>query len=203
MAYIRSVLGLATILAGTAVAVPALAQPAGCTVAATATHGERTYLLCSSNVYWGTARDACAGYSPDGTAYYLTRIDDVTENGQVDTLIGGEDAWIGANDIVAEQQWRWVFGNTLFCSQTAGVDGCATTFGYNNWDGIQPDNATSSSDDQHCAAMRQSDGQWDDRFCGNRADRGGNPGYQFDQINWVCEGAHSVWQWCDPEWRVM
>ncbi|MBK6577725.1 MAG: DUF4215 domain-containing protein [Sandaracinaceae bacterium] len=36
--------------------------------------------------------------------------------------------------------------------------------------------------------MRQSDGQWDDRFCGNRADRGGNPGYQFDQINWVCEG---------------
>jgi cysteine-rich repeat protein len=188
LSNIRSVLVLATAVAAAAVAAPAKAQPAGCTVGATVTHGERVYYRCDNDVHWGVARDRCAAYAPNGTAYYLTRIDDSTENGQVDTLIGGADAWIGASDIVSEQQWRWVFGDTLFCSNSPGPDGCAMTFGYNNWDPGEPNNASGSSDDQHCAAMTEGDGRWDDRFCGNRADRGGNPGYEFDQINWVCEG---------------
>ncbi|MBD2260368.1 lectin-like protein [Pseudanabaena sp. FACHB-2040] len=97
--------------------------------------------VVGSGLTWADARNAAAARNFVGTSGYLATITSQNEQNFVQGLIQG-NAWIGASDVDAEGQWRWVTGpesGTLFWQ--GNQSGSVTASGFSNWFITEPNNA--------------------------------------------------------------
>ena len=80
----------------------------------------------------------------------LAKIESAEENTFINSILAGEDAWIGLNDKAAEGSYVWSDGSAL------GT--------FTNWDTNQPNPANSANQD--CVKIEgSSSGTWDDVGC--------------------------------------
>ena len=104
------------------------------------------YKLYTEKLSWDSAQYECSctgGHS-------LAKIESVEENTFVNSLLGGEDAWIGLNDKTTEGSYVWTDGSAL------GT--------FKPWDSSQPNPDT--SDNQDCVKIEGGNsGSWDDVGC--------------------------------------
>jgi len=75
----------------------------------------------------------------------LAAIESQAEQDKADSMVGGQDTWIGGNDIASSQVWVWSSSATL---------------GYTNWFTNRP----KDNDGQDCVKMK-TDGRWDNIVC--------------------------------------
>ncbi|MDH3486150.1 MAG: C25 family cysteine peptidase, partial [Myxococcales bacterium] len=121
------------------------------------------YLLCDTSHTTSNAKTICEGL---GSGWTLARIEDATENGYVDGLIG-DHLWIGGHDEAVEGVWRWRDGVQFWQGDETG-----TPIGglYTNWKSGEPN----AGADEDC--LRQENGGfWQDRKC-------------TDKERFICEG---------------
>ncbi|HEU0030339.1 MAG TPA: C-type lectin domain-containing protein [Kofleriaceae bacterium] len=83
-------------------------------------------------------------------AMHLATIRSASENTTADSLIGGNDVFIGLNDIVAEGQYRW-------------PDGSAPVF--TNYRSGEPNNGGGGGSEDCTLLEGSRGGTWDDRAC--------------------------------------
>ena len=107
-------------------------------------YNDHPYLFCTQNRTWSVAKGECAQYG-----YYLTTIEDASENAWLDSVADGYSSgrwWIGINDITVENYWDW--------------DGPYTTF--ESWNNGQPDGGSN----ENCGLLNQQSGaDWSDANC--------------------------------------
>ncbi len=100
---------------------------------------DRDYLLCTLDVSWGEARDAC-----DDMGMKLVTVEDAAEHAwlatQTDDPLG---TWIGARDLAIEGDWVWVGESEPFFGP--GAPGGAFTA----WGTFEPNNLAT----EDCAAI--------------------------------------------------
>jgi len=130
----------------------ATANPTAC-IATTATcevgwslSGTKCFKVEAGPSNWLASLTSCIGLG--GT---LAKIEEQEQQDVVYGLAGTDQVWIGLTDFLTEGTFAWADGTVLG--------------GYNNWlagNNPQPDNAGGN---QHCAAMRPSDGTWNDIIC--------------------------------------
>lgn len=113
------------------------------------------YYRSGAALDWPSAKSAC-----EANGAYLAAITSSTENGIVDTLIGGTDHHIGGTDSAVEGTWLWSNNGSNFWIGDAF--GAAVGGAYTNWAGNEP--FAGSAGSQQCLKF-QSDGTWDDDFC--------------------------------------
>ena len=70
--------------------------------------GRSEYLYCATIENRDGADADCATIAP---GWALTRVDDSGENAFIDVLGGGNNVWIGGDDLAVEGQWRWPDGD--------------------------------------------------------------------------------------------
>ena len=112
---------------------------AGC--AAASTFNGNCYWLNTTDLTWQAARTACQAH---GAGYDLVSIDDAAENAFVTSILAGDVAWIGLNDITTEGTFVWASGSTST---------------YRNWRQIEP-----NSFSEDCAYIQRSPGNIQDAF---------------------------------------
>lgn len=117
----------------------------------------RDYELVTTTATWEDAR--VAAIEAGG---HLVNISSEKEQACVREIEDGNDVWIGASDQAEEGMWRWTgVKKGLFWRG----DGSGTAYGYENWNGGEPNN----SGNEDCAVMFD-DGLsslWNDSDCGN------------------------------------
>jgi len=102
--------------------------------------GASCYRVVELPGFWPAARDACTDLGG-----HLVIIADADENARVRALSTLPSTWIGATDVLVEDDWRW-------------VDGSAVTF--QPWAPLQPDNFLNED-----CIVQQEDGAWNDTSC--------------------------------------
>ena len=114
---------------------------------------------------WTAAQSVCQGR---GGA--LARIDSLTENSLIASLVGANRAFIGASDLATEATFLW-------------SDGTALAGGFTHWRTGEPNNANGAFQED-CAVIegQNTDPTWDDRPC-DTDPAAGVPGLYF----YVCE----------------
>ncbi len=167
---------------------PVTAAPRGVTVTLGASAlfnaetGHYYEFVPSRRISWTTARAAAEdrsrygqqGYPAGmyGLQGYLATITSATENAFLTEKVSGS-AWIGANDALAEGEWRWVTGpegledegkGRLFCAGPASA--CAVRNGsYLNWNVREPNNTGTNppgEDYAHMMSWTRPAGMWND-----------------------------------------
>ena len=113
------------------------------------TDGLTYFALCSDDLVWSDARDACDVFGP---AADLATIDNADDNTLLIELTS-EDHSIGLSDIDEEGEWVWVDGTV---SITGGVKQ-----DYNGWSGTQPSGGFS----QNCGELDPDQSGWADTGC--------------------------------------
>jgi uncharacterized repeat protein (TIGR01451 family) len=138
-----------------------------------ASTGHYYQYIASSQISWENARTAAAGLSYCGRQGYLATVTSQAENDFIRSKLGG-NAWMGASDSGNESYWCWVTGpegaanngsGTYFFKQTGAAfdsphrptvysgnvvyGGDAIAGLYNNWDSLQPDDASPGEDYAH------------------------------------------------------
>jgi hypothetical protein len=68
-------------------------------------------------------------------------------------------AFIGANDVTTEGEWRWADGITFWRA------GDAVAGRYTNWGDGKPNDSSSTTEAEDCLTFDLSDGTWDDMSC--------------------------------------
>ena len=126
--------------------------------------GPSEYLYCATIENWNGADADCATIAP---GWALTRVDDRGENAFIEVLGGGNNVWIGGDDLAVEGQWRWPDGDQFWQGNATGtpVGGL-----YTNWTSGEPGGGTS----ENCARQTIG-GLWGERKCA-------------DNYGYVCEG---------------
>ena len=121
------------------------------------------YLLCATSHTFSNAETICEELAPGWT---LARVDDATEDGYVNGLIGN-DLWIGGSDEAVEGTWRWRDGVQFWQGDETGtpVGGL-----YSNWKSDEPN----AGADEDCTRQKNG-GQWEDKKC-------------TDKERFICEG---------------
>ena len=108
------------------------------------------YIFVSLSKTWSDANSYCE--STHGTE--LATIIDSNDNSEAYSLLSGNAAWIGLNDLNTEGTWEW-------------VDGISSVT-YTNWASGEPNNVYSSvyGERQHCADIESGrPALWDDDWC--------------------------------------
>ena len=121
----------------------------------------KPFMVCSTAQWsswggWDFAQEDCEDHG-----YTLAVINDQDENDflqDLASLYGGGDYWIGYTDQGSEGNWYWYDGSSA---------------SYTNWMPNEPNNAGWWGED--CAAMRGSDGLWNDLSC-------------WEDAGMICEG---------------
>jgi len=103
----------------------------------------REYFLCNGAVPWASADTNCKALDGTASGWFLTTIDDTTENTFVNSL-STNNLWIGYNDITTEGTFAWAGGTSTFTGWNAG----------------QPDNSGNSD----CVEQQNASG-WNDLTC--------------------------------------
>jgi hypothetical protein len=128
------------------------------------------YAFCDVAVAFDVARLDCRD-----RGMFLVRIDDALEDAWVHSMIPAADQaddkspvwrWLGANDIVTPDDWRWDDGTAFW---SGGANGSPVNGAYTNWDRGQPLRSNNA-----CVTMEAKLGTWLNLDC-----PGGHP--------YVCE----------------
>jgi len=133
---------------------------AGCVSATSQGH---QYTLCFTPLNQADARGNCASLGMT-----LAVIDDQAENAWIASnfsrLYTGDSphAFIGANDVAAEGEWRRADGVTFW---RGGADGAAVEGNYANWDAGQPSDPVTTAGSEDCLTIGLPNGAWDDMSC--------------------------------------
>lgn len=102
------------------------------------------YEFVSANVTWTQAEAAAAStVTFNGQPAYLVTITSPAENAFLIDKFGtgfAQSAWIGANDVAVEEEWRWVAGPEAGTQFWQGDQTGSTTppFNYANWGSSEP-----------------------------------------------------------------
>ncbi len=107
---------------------------------------------------WATANTAALGTFLEGVAGHLSVVTSALENTfLVNLKSGGEDQWLGADDVSAEGEWFWNTGPESGQQFWTGGDGGSAVGGlYNNWKaGKEPGDDTGKN-----YALLKKDGTW-------------------------------------------
>jgi hypothetical protein len=127
-----------------------------------ATNDRREYTFCFSPLIQANARTHCGDLEMT-----LAVIEDRAEDDWIATTFAelyqgdGTYAFIGANDVATEGEWRRADGVTFW---RGGADGAAVSGNYANWAAGQPsDPGTADSED--CLTIGLADGAWNDMSC--------------------------------------
>jgi hypothetical protein len=123
-------------------AVPTVACPGGLLEGNDPTTGH-CFAFFPAPQSWDAAVSACTALGPTA---HLAALDTASENETAAMVLGGNQAWIGANDVTTEGSYEWVTGDP--------VD-------FTSWREGQPNN----QGNEDCVMMRGSDGTWEDRLC--------------------------------------
>ena len=118
------------------------------------------YMWVSEKVTWQQARANALTKSYLGLQGYLATPNTQAEFELIRKKAGGNNFWLGANDLEQEGCWKYADGpeaNTAFYA-VPGTPNCAVTSGYVNWNSGEPNNAYSGEN----WAMSLSDGRWND-----------------------------------------
>ena len=123
--------------------------PEGC-VAATFMSG--SYAVCDQAITYEEAQTLC-----EGVGMRVVRIDSAEENVWVASQV--TNPWLGANSLVANDEWRWEDGELFWVGYSSGTaqNGLFTSWG--------PLNPASSPVDGDCAQLQTSSLNWVDLFC--------------------------------------
>jgi len=105
--------------------------------------GDKCFQLFTSALSWADSQTSCETNGGD-----LASIESQAEQDAVFALTaGGADTWIGANDILSNQEWLW-------------SSNFATLDSYNNWWTNRP----KDNENQDCVKMKTT-GTWDNVIC--------------------------------------
>jgi YHS domain-containing protein len=118
-----------------------------------AEHDGHEYWFCRNDRTWQDARTRCEHVGAE-----LARIDDQAEN----DFVRGElvaDAFVGANDLDAEGQWRWSDDGAQLWS--GGPTGSPVGGLYSRWLFGQPNDFLG----EDCAVIDDFTGKWEDQKC--------------------------------------
>ncbi|MDD9940972.1 MAG: lectin-like protein [Myxococcales bacterium] len=130
--------------------------------------GEDTtwYYVCTNQLTWTAARDACAGHGAS-----LVQIDDASEQEFIVSAAPSRafPLWIGANDRQREGTWRWVAGGAdaggpVFWQ--GDERGASEDRMYNSWYRDQPNGDGSNDRDADCGETHRE--TWADETCSAR-----------------------------------
>lgn len=117
------------------------------------------YKYVTTAVGWTAANTAAVGTVVNGVAGHLVQINNSAENSAIDTMIGGNEAWLGISDVATADAWLLMGGlmNGIQHWQGQGA-GAAVNSIYNNWTAGEPNNSGSPSYARMIAA-----GTWSDQ----------------------------------------
>jgi len=119
------------------------------------------YAFCDVAVSFDVARSDCRA-----RGMFLVRIDDAAEDTWVHSMIPAADQasdkspvwrWLGANDIVTPDDWRWDDGTAFW---SGGSSGSPVNGAYTHWDRGQPVLSNNA-----CAIMEAKLGTWRNLDC--------------------------------------
>ncbi len=128
-------------------------------------HTAKFYKAVGSTTTWLTAQSAATGTTLGGVSGQLVTIRSAHENEvvndiQLNSVIGGANTWLGAADIDVEGEWRWYEGATAGDHFWLGaVTGSSVDGTYSNWKSATAPNDNGLGED---AAYMLSDGTWED-----------------------------------------
>ena len=132
---------------------PPDAAPSPCTGSEDPQTGH-CYTLVASSKSWASAKSSC-----EAQGLHLATITSFSEQLVVALLDNGSiaEAWIGANDLTSENDWRWVDNKDFPPSPSPNASS------FENWNNGEPNNFNGNED---CALIKlTNNGVWDDRNC--------------------------------------
>jgi hypothetical protein len=134
----------------------------GAAMCRSAAFNAHTYAFCDSPLVFVAAQTDCRA-----RGMFLVRIDDAAENVWVHSMIPAADQasnnvslwrWLGGNDLVANEDWRWDDGQAFWAGAGSGS---AVNGAYTNWTNRGPNGPNS------CLSMEARTASWHNMFCGN------------------------------------
>jgi len=133
------------------------------TPTATGVYGGHQYELYRLNNFFDAALEFASTRKLNGDSGYLVTVTNQAENDFIERFLmehGTLAVWLGAKDD-EEGQWKWISGPEQGVSfWEGGSDGTGST--YAHWRQGEPNNV----DDEDCAVIFATDGQWNDAVCG-------------------------------------
>jgi hypothetical protein len=124
-------------------------------------YGGKEYVICP---HAGLARDAAQKACQQRGGDLVVLDNELEEQWVFGVLTEPGSIWIGANDIAAEDDWRW-------------PDGSAISAGYAGWAEGQPNDSGAGED---CAVLHSGMGRWNDVACDVTT-------FGADPLSFVCE----------------
>ena len=116
------------------------------------------YQYISTGTDWSSASTIASGMTLTGLSGvngHLATVTSGAENAFVDTVAGGNTAWIGASDAAAEGVWIWDEGPEAGQQFSNGLGGSINGM-YENWGFLQPTDLFGTND----YAQMQTNGTW-------------------------------------------
>jgi len=136
---------------------------AGSSGCVTATNQRETYAFCFSSLIQANARANC-GELGMTLAVVNDEPEDAWITSTLSRLYAGESsyAFIGANDVTTEGEWRRADGVIFW---RGGANGAAVDGNYANWEAGQPSDAGKASESEDCLTIGIAAGTWNDMSC--------------------------------------
>ncbi len=128
------------------------------------TNEDHEYAFCFAPLTQARARANC-GERGMTLAVIEDQAEDSWLSSTYSALYEGNSAraFIGANDVATEGEWRWADGTTFW---RGGATGAAVSGRYVNWEAGQPsDPGSRTAGSEDCLALVFADGTWDDSSC--------------------------------------
>ena len=118
------------------------------------------YRYVSTALDYSSAKTAAESATLNGVAGHLVAIGSAAENTFVQSLLAGNDAWLGASDAGGEGVWRWFGGSDdggNFSSGSTAINNY-----YANWAASNPNGGTAEN-----YAVMNTNGTWSDVTAGS------------------------------------
>ncbi len=98
------------------------------------------------NISWNAASSAANGNTLNGAGGHLATITSQLEQDFAESLVGGNNAWLGGQDIGAEGVWRWVTGGYENGARFSFANGNSANGWFETWDPAQPNDNNGTQD---------------------------------------------------------
>jgi len=135
----------------------------GTTGCISVTHQGHEYALCFGPLIQASARANCVT-----RGMTLAVVEDQAENAWIAKTMSEQykgdsvRAFIGANDVTTEGEWRWADGVSFWSGDASGD---ALNGRYTNWADGEPNNESPITGAADCLTMYLSEGNWGDLSC--------------------------------------
>jgi len=111
-----------------------------------------SYAVCDQAITYEEAQTLC-----ESAGMRVVRIDSAEENVWVASQV--TNPWLGANSLVADDEWRWEDGELFWVGYSNGT---AQNGLFTSWGPLNPASAPADAD---CAQLQTSSLNWVDIFC--------------------------------------